>query len=107
MSWAYLAVAIALEVAGTTSMKYAEGFTRPLPSILVFVCYGLCFGALTLALRGISLSVAYAVWVGAGTALIAGVGVALFGEALTAAKVLGVGLIVAGVVILNAAGGAH
>lgn len=102
-NWMFLAGAIALEVAGTTSMKLSEGFTRATPSALIFVFYALSFGCLTMALRTIPVSVAYAVWSGTGTALIALIGYALFHEAMTPAKLLAIALIVVGVVGLNLA----
>ena len=101
MSWMLLTLAIVLEVAGTTNMKLSQGFTERLPSVLVFVFYGLSIGALTLSLKRIDVSVAYAVWSGLGTAIIAMVGVGLFGEALTGGMVVALVLIVVGVVMLN------
>jgi small multidrug resistance pump len=68
-AWVYLSAAILLEVAGTTSMKLSQGFTRTLPSVLIFVFYALSFVALTLALKRLELSVAYVIWAGVGTAL--------------------------------------
>ena len=62
--WFYLLLAILLEVAGTTSMKLSHGFTRLVPSILIFVFYALSFTALTFALRRLDMSVTYAVWSG-------------------------------------------
>ena len=101
MSWMLLSLAIVLEVAGTTNMKLSEGFTERVPSVLVFVFYGLSIGALTLSLKRIDVSVAYAVWSGLGTAFIAMVGVFIFGEALTGVKVVALAFIVVGVVMLN------
>ncbi|MDJ0950454.1 MAG: multidrug efflux SMR transporter [Alphaproteobacteria bacterium] len=101
MSWVFLAVAILFEVAGTTSMKLAEGFTRLLPSILIFVFYGLSFAALTVALRRIDLSVAYAIWSGLGTALIAVIALLWFGEAMPPVKVVSLALVILGVVGLQ------
>ena len=69
MHWVLLTAAIVLEVAGTTNMKLSEGFTRPLPSVLIFVFYGLSFTAFTFALKRLDLSMSYAIWAGAGTAL--------------------------------------
>ncbi len=99
--WFALVAAIVLEVAGTTSMKFAAGFTRPLPSVLIFVFYGLSFGALTIAIKEIDLSIAYAMWAGVGTAAIALIAWIVFGETMTAWKVASLGLIVAGVVGLH------
>lgn len=106
IGWGYLFAAIVLEVIGTTCMKLSEGFTRIVPSILIFVFYGLSFAGLTLCLKYIEVSVAYAVWAGVGTALIALIGIALFKESLTAMKVLSIALIIFGVVGLNLSGGA-
>ena len=107
MMWLYLVLAIVLEVSGTTCMKLSEGFTRLVPSILLFVFYSLSFGALTLALKRIDVSIAYAVWSGVGTALIATIGVLWFREPVTALKLISLGLIIIGVVGLNLSGGAH
>jgi len=107
MTWLYLALAILFEVSGATCMKLSEGFTRVVPSILLFVFYILSFGLLTLALKRIEVSVAYAVWSGVGTALIATIGVLWFKEPATAMRRISLGLIVIGVVGLNLGGGAH
>lgn len=107
MTWLYLVLAILLEVSGTTCMKLSEGFTRIVPSILLFVFYILSFGMLTLALKKIDVSLAYAVWSGVGTALIATIGVLWFKEPATAMKLVSLGLIIIGVVGLNLSGGAH
>ena len=106
MSWFYLIVAIALEVMGTVSMKFAEGFTRLGPSVLIFVFYAISFAAFTLALRGIDLGIAYAVWAALGTAAIALIGILWFAEPLTVLKSVSLVLIIAGVVGLNLGGGA-
>jgi small multidrug resistance pump len=107
MSWLFLVLAIVLEVSGTTSMKLSQGFTRLLPSALVFVFYGLSLSALTLALKGIEVSIAYAVWSGLGTALIATAGVAWFKEPLTPLKLASIALIIVGVIGLNLGGDGH
>ena len=105
--WLYLVLAILLEVTGTTCMKLSEGFTKLVPSILLFVFYSLSFGMLTLALKRIDVSVAYAVWSGVGTALIATIGVLWFKEPITALKLISLVLIIGGVVGLNLSGGTH
>ena len=106
MSWLYLIAAIVLEVLGTTSMKLSEGFTRLAPSVAVFVFYLCSLTALTLALKKLDVSLAYAVWSGLGTAIIAVIGVAYFGEAVSALKIGSLALIILGVVGLNL-GGTH
>jgi len=98
MSWVYLICAITMEVIGTTNMKLSQGFTKTLPSVLMFVFYGFSFAFLTLALKKIDLSLTYAIWSGVGTALIAAIGVLYFKEPVTAIKLVSIGLIVIGVV---------
>jgi small multidrug resistance pump len=107
MSWLYLVLAIVLEVSGTTSMKLSQGFTQMLPSVLMFLFYGLSLGALTLALKSIDVSVAYAIWSGLGTALIATVGVLWLKEPLNTLKIVSLMLIIIGVIGLNLSGGVH
>jgi len=107
MTWTYLILAILFEVSGTTCMKLSQGFTKTVPSILLFVFYTLSFAMLTLALKKLDVSVAYAVWSGMGTALIATIGVLWFKEPVTALKLISLGLIIIGVVGLNLSGGAH
>ena len=106
MHWLYLLLAIVLEVTGTTCMKLSAGFTKTLPSVLMFVFYILSFSALTLALKKVDVSVAYAIWSGMGTALIATIGILWFNESLTMMKLISLALIIIGVIGLNL-GGAH
>ena len=101
MSWGLLVASIVLEELGTMSMKLSEGFTKPLYSALVAVFYALSIAGLALVLKRIEVSVGYAVWAGLGTALVAMVGVSVFGEAWTVVKVVALVLIVVGVVMLN------
>lgn len=105
MGMVYLILAIVAEVCGTTSMKLSQGFTRPGPSIAIFVFYAMSLGFLTLALRWIDIGVAYAIWAGLGTALIAVIGMIWFREPATAAKFVSLALIIAGVVGLHLFGG--
>jgi small multidrug resistance pump len=107
MSWLYLVLAIVLEVSGTTSMKFSQGFTKILPSVLMFFFYGLSLSVLTLALKKIDVSLAYAVWSGLGTALIASVGVLWLKEPLNTLKIISLLLIIIGVIGLNLSGGVH
>src|SRR5207237_8169652 len=101
MSGVYLGVAIVLEICGTTSLKLSDGFTRIGPSGAVVLCYIASFALLGLALRGIELSVAYAVWSGVGTAIVAAIGILWFGESAGACKLLCLALIVLGVAGLH------
>jgi small multidrug resistance pump len=100
-----LAIAIAVEVAATLSLRASDGFTRLLPSVLVVIGYAVSFFLLALVLRDISVGTTYAIWAGAGTAAIAIIGIVALGEPATALRLGSIALIVAGVVGLNLAGG--
>lgn len=104
MHWLLLSFSIVMEVAGTISMKHSHGFSKLIPSILIFVFYALAFITLTFTLQHIDLSLAYALWAGVGTALVAVVGVLHFKEQMTVGQLCSIGLIVVGVVGLNAGG---
>jgi small multidrug resistance pump len=106
MAYLYLAIAIVAEVIGTSALKAAEGFTRPLPSLVVAAGYGAAFYFLSLALKSIPVGIAYAIWSGAGVALITLIGWVLFRQRLDAPAMLGVALIVAGVVVIQVFSGA-
>jgi len=107
MPWLILAATILFEVAGSTMMKLANGFTVFWPSVAVFICYGLSLAGLTITLKYIDLSVAYAIWSGVGVALVALIGIVYFGEPVTAQRILSLMLIVTGVVGLQLASGAN
>jgi small multidrug resistance pump len=101
LPYLYLAVAIVAEVIGTSALKAAAGFTRPLPSLVVVVGYGVAFYFLSLALKSIPVGVAYAIWSGVGVALITLIGWLVFKQRLDAAALAGIALIVAGVVVIQ------
>ena len=101
MHWIYLAIAIVAEVMGTSFLKASAGFTKPLPSLAVVAGYGLAFFFLSRTLDTIPVGVAYAVWSGAGVTLVAAIGWLFMGQKLDLAAIVGMGLIVAGVVVLN------
>ena len=105
MSWIYLSLAIAFEVAGTTCMKASVGLTKLSPSFLMGIFYAGCFCFLTLTLKRLPVGVAYAIWSGIGTALIATIGVLYFREPISWLKVAGLAAIIIGVVALNLSGG--
>ncbi|MEC2074646.1 multidrug efflux SMR transporter [Metabacillus fastidiosus] len=104
MAWVYLCIAILLEVAGTISMKSSEGFTRLLPSILLIIFYIGSLSFLTLALKMIDVSVAYAIWSGMGILVITFIGVFYFNESFNVLKIVSIILIIIGVTTLNFAG---
>jgi multidrug transporter EmrE-like cation transporter len=99
--WLLLAVAILAEVVGTSALKASEGFTRLGPSSLVIAGYALSFYCLALVLRTIPVGVAYAIWSGLGIVLITLVAWVVYDQSVDLAAVLGMGLIVAGVLVLN------
>ncbi len=106
-SWLLLGVAIVLEVAGTTCMKLSDGLTRVGPVIGIVVFYLLSFAALSIAIKRIDMSVAYAVWAGLGIALITAIGVLFFREPMTWLRLFCIGLILVGVIGLNLGTASH
>ena len=101
MHWVFLTVAIVSEVIGTSALKSSEGFSRLWPSAIVVVGYASAFYFLSLTLKIIPVGVAYAIWSGAGVALIALIAWVIYGQALDLPAIIGMLLIVAGVVVLN------
>jgi small multidrug resistance pump len=106
-SWLLLVAAIVFEVAGTTSMKLSAGFTKVLPSVLLFVFYALAFGALTLTLKEMEVSFVYAIWSGLGTTLVTLIGILYFKESANIFKIASIGLIILGVAGLHLSSVAH
>ncbi|MCP8617239.1 DMT family transporter [Salirhabdus salicampi] len=96
-----LAISITADILAATMLKISEGFTVLLPSIAVTVGYGISFYFLSLSVRSISLSLAYGIWAGATTGIIAFIGVVLWEEALSTIKVLGIIMIIFGIVLLK------
>ncbi len=106
MAYAFLVLAIALEVLGTSLLSLTNGFTRLWPSVGCLAAYACAFVALAQTIQHIPIGVTYAMWSGLGTAAIVAVGIVAFGESMNPTKLIGVALVIGGVVILNA-GGAH
>lgn len=101
IQWLYLGIAIVAEVIATSFLKSSEGFTRLWPSIIVAIGYGVAFYFLALTLKTMPVGIAYAVWAGLGITLIALVGWIAFGQTLDLLAIIGIGLIVAGVMVLS------
>ncbi len=101
MHWLYLIIAILLEVSGTTCMKLSDGFSKLVPTIFVFIFYGLSFTFVSFALKVLPVAVTYAIWSGLGTAAITIIGVLWFGEQLNAIKLISLLLIIIGVAGLH------
>lgn len=99
--WVYLFLAIISEVIATASLKSTEGFTKPIPSIIVLIGYCAAFYFLSLTLDTISIGVAYAIWSGVGVATITVVSYFLYDQKIDIAGILGIGLIIAGVIVLR------
>ncbi|PVM86043.1 QacE family quaternary ammonium compound efflux SMR transporter [Caulobacter radicis] len=98
-AYAFLAGAIAAEVAGTTFLQKSEQFTKLLPSLATAGLYALAFFLLSIALKHMPLAVAYAIWSGVGIVLTAIIGAVLFRQMLDLPAMIGIGLIVSGVVV--------
>jgi quaternary ammonium compound-resistance protein SugE len=101
MAWLYLFIAGLFEVAWAIGLKYTEGFTRLVPSIWTVASMVLSIVLLGLALKSLPVGTAYAVWTGIGAVGTASLGIYLFGEPATAARLASIGLIVAGIVGLK------
>lgn len=101
MDWLYLIIAIISEVAATSALKATDGFTRIIPSFIVVAGYGSAFYFLSLTLRTFPVGVVYAVWSGAGVALITLIGWVMFNQKLDTPALIGIGLIITGVIVLN------
>ena len=101
MNWLYLGIAIVAEVIATSALKASEGFSRLWPSVLVVSGYGIAFFCLSLTLRSIPIGIAYAIWSGVGIVLVAAVGAFVFGQRLDLPALIGMGLILLGVIVIN------
>lgn len=97
----YLALAIAAEVVATTSMKAVDGFNKPLPLLLVIIGYSIAFWMLILVVRTIPVGIAYAIWAGLGIVLVSIAAMFVYGQKPDLPAVLGMGLIVSGVVVIQ------
>ncbi|MET9376616.1 multidrug efflux SMR transporter [Streptomyces sp. NPDC003035] len=106
MGYGLLAGAITAEIIATVSMKHSDGFSRLWPSLVTGAGYVIAFALLAQALKTLQVGTAYAIWSGVGTAAVAVIGILFMNETLSLAKVAGVLLIIAGVLVLTL-GGAH
>lgn len=99
--WIFLSIAIVSEVIATSALKASDGFSRLWPSLVVCAGYGCAFYFLSLTMKTIPVGVIYAIWSGAGIALIALIGWVLFKQSMDTPAIIGMLLIVAGVVVIN------
>ena len=101
MGYLYLGIAVAAEVIATSALKASDGFTRPLPTVVVALGYGIAFYFLSLVLKTVPVGVAYAIWSGAGIVLIGLIGWLALKQPLDLPAMLGMGLIIAGVAVIQ------
>jgi small multidrug resistance pump len=101
LNYLYLGIAIVAEVIATSTLKSCEGFTRLIPSVITVIGYGVAFWFLALTLRTMSTGIAYALWSAVGIVLISAIGWVWFKQSLDTPAIVGLGLIIAGVVVVN------
>ena len=101
MHWLYLGAAILFETIGTTALHASQQFSRLWPSVLVVFAYGASFYLLAIVLKTIPVGVAYAIWSGLGICFIAVIGYVIFGQRLDLPAVIGLGMIIAGIVVIQ------
>lgn len=101
LPYAALLLAIALEVVGTSLLQLSQQFTRLLPTVGMAVCYLLSFYLLSISLKVLPLGIAYAIWSAVGIVLVAVIGLIVFGQKLDLPAVIGLGLIILGVLVVN------
>ena len=104
-AWILVGLAIGAEITAALSLRFSNGFTKPLPTALSLITFGLAFYLVSLALVNLPVSSVYPVWAGGGTVGVALLGVFVLGEKANLGKGIGVALVVAGIVALNLAGG--
>jgi len=102
MQWILLAIGVAIELLATTALKLSDGFTKLGYAGVTLICFALAFYVMALVVRTMPIAIAYSVWAGGGIAGVTLIGVLIFGQSLDSYGYLGVGLIMAGVIVLNA-----
>ncbi len=102
MHWVLLALGVGIEILASASLKLSEGFTKIHYAGLTLLCFGVAFYVMSLVVRTMPLGVAYSVWAGGGIAGVVLMGSVVFGQSLDGYAYLGIGLILAGVIVLNA-----
>ena len=107
MEWIYLILAIIFEITATTLMKMSNGFTKVLPTVGTLLGYIICFTFLSIALKKIDMSVAYAIWGAVGITVMTIIGVVVYKESINVLKVVSILFIVIGVIGLNLSGASH
>ena len=101
MAWAYLTIAGIFEIGWAVGLKYSDGFSKPVPTVLTVIAMGISLWMLSIAMKTIPIGTAYAVWTGIGAVGVAMLGMLLFGESREVLRVLCLFMIVAGIVGLK------
>lgn len=101
MHWVLLSIGVAIELLATTALKLSDGFTKLGYAGLTLICFGMAFYVMSLVVRTMPLGIAYSVWAGGGIAGVTLIGALVFGQMLDGYAYLGIGLIIAGVIVLN------
>jgi len=101
VAWLLLAASILSEVVGTVALKHSNGFANILPTTCAAASFLLAIWLMSLSLKHIEMGITYAVWAGSATAILAMVGIALYGESLSVFKMVGMVMVVGGVIVLN------
>ena len=101
MPYLILALAVLAETVGTSALQASQQFTKLVPSVVVVIAYGLAFYLLGIALKFFPVGIAYAIWSGLGICFIAIIGWVVFGQKLDLAAILGIGMILAGILVIN------
>ncbi|MEP1198826.1 MULTISPECIES: SMR family transporter [unclassified Tateyamaria] len=101
LTYIYLFVAVAAETIGTTALQASNQFTKFWPSVLVVIAYAVAFYFLGVVLKYIPVGIAYAIWSGLGIVLISLIGLVVFGQGLDLAAILGLGMIIGGIVVIQ------
>ena len=101
MGYLYLGLAIIFEVMGSSFLKASEGFSKLIPSVVVIVTYVIAFYCLSLSIKTIPLSIAYAIWAGVGIILTVLVSIFIFKQAIDIPAIIGIAFIITGVLIIN------
>lgn len=107
MEWLYLVLSILFEILATTLLKMSEGFSKILPTVGTCVGYVLCFAFLSIALKKLDMSVAYAIWSAAGITVLTAIGILIFKESISVMKIVSIIFIIVGVIGLNLSGVSH
>jgi small multidrug resistance pump len=102
-SWLWVGFAIIFEISAALSLRYSNGFTRPLPTLLAVTTFGSAFFLISLALKELPISIVYPIWAGSGTAGVALLGIIALKEKTSLLKLIGLASVIIGIIVLNAA----